>query len=823
MRNKIFKEKNKRIFLLCLMLLLGSKSFANEITINDMNDDLIRKNQGDGGITSDFKADIFYKDSEIKLGDVFYFKDFPILIYNITPSINSNISTINIELKNKDKNEEVLLPEIYTLYETSTNVDEGSVISGTELNIKDSKLYSFEIGIETKDRGIKNNKINIEDSIFIKTQIPSLINSIGIGVTTEKGDVEYNSVTIKNSEFYENVRLNGGHSTHNSVNNNSLTIENSTFHKYNGFFKETKIIGGHQNSYKGEGTVNNNKVSISDSIFKDINIDIIGGQSLKTTIGNQVILKNNTFENKNINIIGGKAEKFNWKTGENFEINNNIVTLEGNNTFNEETNIYGAYFETLDYTNNPYKVNIKENQIKLLNQQNADLSNVNLYGYKLDYKNDNNLTTEISDNNLIIDNFTGTVKSVNNFNNIIFENLEWKNGEKILSINSPSDLKDTGIILNSIKGGQEINIGDSMTIIDSNNNNNNNNLNISLDKVNVSENFNAGVSVVGKGEATLNGNDLIYEIKEKALNNQVNLLSENHTVATAFINQGTDLISDSLDSISRDGKYGLKTFASTYGNHSEYDVNSDLKINGWSIIAGVGSEEKLNKGDFAWGLFFENGNGNYRTYNQFNEEFFRGDGSIKYNGLGLMSRFEYNNGVYTEGSFRIGRLESETIDALKDGTGNTYDTKSESLYYGAHLGLGKLISLGDNTEIDIFGKVFHTYTDEDSFNVAGDRFEFDSITSDRVRVGTRLNMNKKDLFKVYCGLAYEYEFNGDSNMKVQDMLAPEQSLEGSTYITEFGINFKPSITSLWDFDINVRGYMGEREGFSGTLQATYTF
>ena len=114
-----------------------------------------------------------------------------------------------------------------------------------------------------------------------------------------------------------------------------------------------------------------------------------------------------------------------------------------------------------------------------------------------------------------------------------------------------------------------------------------------------------------------------------SVNKQIDLVAENRAVAAAFINQGTDLIADSLDVISRDGNYGVKTFAAVQGNRSKYDVNSDLKINGWSTIVGVGSETEHNGGDFSWGVFYENGSGNYRTFNEFNNEFFRGDGKVR--------------------------------------------------------------------------------------------------------------------------------------------------------------------------------------------------
>ena len=137
---------------------------------------------------------------------------------------------------------------------------------------------------------------------------------------------------------------------------------------------------------------------------------------------------------------------------------------------------------------------------------------------------------------------------------------------------------------------------------------------IDIKKVQESADFTAGVAKVGTGETSINENgDLIYTITSVKQNSQTKLVAENRAIAAAFINQGTDLIADSLDTISRDGKYGIKTFAAVHGNRSKYDVNSDIKINGWSTIVGVGSENEHNGGDFSWGVFYENGSGNYRT------------------------------------------------------------------------------------------------------------------------------------------------------------------------------------------------------------------
>ena len=433
----------------------------------------------------------------------------------------------------------------------------------------------------------------------------------------------------------------------------------------------------------------------------------------------------------------------------------------------------------------------------------ADITNANLYG-----RNDKASGTG---NTLTIDGWSGSTKSVQNFNSINFDNINWQNGGTVLTITegADNDLANTEIYLNSIAGGSKIAVGDTMTLIESTNSVN---LGIDKNKITVNNNFFAGVAAQGTGTATVKDDGSVaFTVDALKANSQIDLVAENRAVAAAFVNQGTDLISDSLDTISRDSNYGVKTFAAVHGNRSKYDVNSDIKINGWSVIAGVGNAGKFDNGsEFSWGVFYENGSGNYRTFNEFNNEFFRGDGSLVYNGGGIAARYTNKNGVYTEGSLRAGMLKSDMDNALRDGAGNFYGYESESAYYGAHLGIGKIISLSKSSDLDVYGKFFHTYTEGDSFKVANDEFEFDSINSDRLRIGARITSNKENKFSTYYGLAYEYEFNGDADMTAQGLKAPTQSLQGSSVMAEVGFNYQPTPTSPWSFDLNMRGYTGER-------------
>ncbi len=433
---------------------------------------------------------------------------------------------------------------------------------------------------------------------------------------------------------------------------------------------------------------------------------------------------------------------------------------------------------------------------------------------------------EVFGNTLVVDGGAeNTVKSVQNFDAIQFQNLNWQNNGVALNIagaGKDNELANTSVQVENLVLANEatVQVGDRMTFIQSNKD-----TGLSLDKVSVTEDasFSQGVATVGQLSMGLEGatHNLVGEITEKSLNPQTLTIAENRTAAAAFLNQGADIAADSLDLLGSDYKYGLRTFGAVYGSRSTYDAAGDLKINGWSEIVGLGNVHRKGDGDLSWGVFYENGTGNYRTWNEFNNEMFRGDGSLLYNGGGAAVRYQKDNGWYCEASLRAGTLSASMDNAVKDGNGNSYGFDSDSTYWGAHAGVGKVIET-EQGEWNVYGKYFHTDIDGDSFAIAGDTFTFDSLTSDRLRIGARYTADKVKRWSLYYGLAWEYEFTGDSHMKAGQWDAPEQSLGGSTGIAEIGTVWQPD-DSPWQANINLKGYAGEREGVSGMVQLAYTF
>ena len=622
-------------------------------------------------------------------------------------------------------------------------------------------------------------------------------------------DAVFNNVSeVKNSKLNT---VYGG--LNDSGNDNKILITNSIL---------SAVTGG-----AGTATANENIVNIKDSliVITDADMGITGGfvsevsngefTGLTSADNNIVNIDNSSVVGQYI--VGGRNDRG--------QANNNVVSIKENNFVGVE--IIGGWSEFGSANNNIIEINGYNNLIT-----------TSLYGYYAKEKSEN---SEFKNNTLIVNDFNGGIMEVANFNKVTFNNLKWNTAA--VSENNLVDISGTKIPEFKTDGGMYVAIIDNVDTIEigklGNNNlktgdkawliftpKNNNNKIIKFDRQKfknysgvakiVSGNllYENDVELTGSNDSgttqTLPVGALSAVVTGVERNKQVDLVASNRAVAAAFVNQGTDLIADSLDTLSRDGKYGVKTFAAVHGNRSKYDVNNDIKINGWSTIVGVGAENEHNGGDFSWGVFYENGSGNYRTYNDFNNEFFRGDGSLVYNGGGIAARYENSHGVYTEGSLRAGMLKSEMTDALSDGE-NKYGYESETAYYGAHIGVGKIFSLGDDSDLDVYGKFFHTYTEGDSFN------------SDRLRIGARVTSNKENKFSTYYGLAYEYEFNGDAEMRAAGMKAPTQSLQGSSVMAEIGLNYQPTPDSPWSFDLNMRGYAGERQGGSFNVQATYTF
>ena len=494
------------------------------------------------------------------------------------------------------------------------------------------------------------------------------------------------------------------------------------------------------------------------------------------------------YQNINTIICGGEGED---------KAEGNIVTIK--NTDLSEVLIYGgkvAYGEAID--NEVYFSNVTIRASKI-------------YGGYVE------VSGRVSGNRLFVEgDVLGKASVISGFNEVNFKDLKWKADGKVLETESLvlGDATNKTIVnVSGLAEGSNPKKGEVMMLIDVD------------DEATIgyldesTSTFNSGDFLEAEGKIYQDAEDIKLKITRVGTNDQALVIGESRAAATAFANQGSELIEIGLDSLARDkSDKESKVFASIYGNTSEYITGSHVKVNGWSGIVGVA---KTNDDGLTTGAFFENGEGNYRTFNIYEGDFMRGDGEANYNGGGFFARKDNANGVYTEASLRAGNLQNELRKAvIADNKLEGYDI--DTFYYGAHVGIGKIIPRGNEGDsIDVYSKFIYTHHDSEDFAVGRDNFHFDSIDSERLRLGFRINEVQNDKLSMYYGAAWEYEFNGDANNTVVGYDISTPSLGGSTVIGEIGAHYKAN--EKWTFDANLRGYSGQRDGFTGSIQANYLF
>ena len=686
-----------------------------------------------------------------------------------------------------------------------------SATFGGVLSSPPERTYAADIVIDSQEEF--NKIINKQDSNWV----------IGKAKSGEEINVYLKDSASGNTIIYKGIKSNlsllGGHITDEDNNNNTLVLINCKVDTTNlPSGGADHVIGG----FTGGGNdANNNRVILKDS---EIKAHIFGGDAHNGDACNNLVVIDNSVINA-YSIYGGFAyvpkEKMD-ETVSGVANNNTIIIKNGSNL--ENSSIFGGYLTVTD---------LDKEQLKGLT---AD-----------QFKKENNT--------LVLDDWSGSVLKVRSCDNVIFSNVKLsdfvnKTDEKaILTITGTSDTSSFSNIIGtdttpitdvdgnktkpiniglSFQGGQDINVNDTVRLIQMTDDGVDAIIDEDKDdKIKLANDgiAYAGVAQVVKGELKFdedNNKYLDYKITDVGLNDQVNVVNEGRAASAAFLNQSDELISEALAGLNLEDKYGFETFAMVYGNDSRYGTNSALSINGWSGLVGVGSNNKTKAGDFAWAAFFENGAGNYDISTTMNGITMEGEGSTVYNGGGIAARLTGENGVYGEAALRAGLLKNDLENGLLGADNNKYGYESESNYYGMHIGIGKIFKLENGASVDTYAKYYHSTVKDDSFTIDSDEFEMDDINSDRLRLGIRYNQGMDRTFNVYYGAAWEYEFNGESNGYAQGHKMEETSLKGSTVIGELGVVIQPE-NSPWSFDAKVKGYGGQRDGYSGSILATYHF
>ena len=363
---------------------------------------------------------------------------------------------------------------------------------------------------------------------------------------------------------------------------------------------------------------------------------------------------------------------------ENGAASGNTVIITGRTTVGGEAVIFGGIVGvTADESGQAEAAGAARDNTVILAGE-ADVSGAELYGWRAE-----DGTTEVqetSGNTLVIDNWSGSVKNAQNFDAVRFDSVTWEDGGTVLEATDGEDatLADAEILADDlvIRGENTPQAGERMTFIKG--------TEASAGEQEGPLSFTKGT--VTQGTAVMEqetADSLDYVIQTVGLNPQTAAVNRGRLTGAAFVNQGADIAADAVSLLDDGYHWGTRTFGAVYGSRSEYDGAGGIRINGWNTIVGAGNVHEIKDGRLAWGVFYENGTGNYHTRNMFNNEIFRGDGSLLYNGGGAAVRLTKDGGSYYEASVRAGTLGNSMTDAVRDGDGNSYGFDSDSTYWAA--------------------------------------------------------------------------------------------------------------------------------------------
>ena len=626
-----------------------------------------------------------------------------------------------------------------------------------------------------------------------------------------------NKVSFSNvAEVGESVF--GGYSLKADSKNNEVTIEGVGVVK-------AYVAGG----VALAGISDGNKVNIAHS---SVNVNVYGGYGAKDSIGNIISITDGSSVNKNV--YGGYSFKGNSL--------DNTVTID-NSTVNK--NVYGGYTES----DGAISEKIQNNKVIF---KNGAKIKCDIYGGydKLNKANITNNTLEVVGKG-------NEAKSIQNF-----DKLNFFITKDLIANDTMLKVTGTALINNAeIKAGVELgtklNENDKINLITAGalkaENITTGTLTdglINIDKgikVAIGPDGNKLVGVIngttppggggttppggggttppggggttppGGGGTTPGAGSLYADADAKSP-------VETQSAALTMLNLGHDLLTTASyenAALAVDGEEegSVNPFITMSANNQKLDTGSHVDLKAWNMNLGFAKKINNNSGKLLIAPVIEYGRGSYDSYL---DNGTHGDGDAHFWGAGLMAKQLNDDGLYYEGSLRAGRMSTDYQSAVAGGI--KYD--SDATYYAAHLGMGKVVQLNDKDTLDYYGKLFYTRQQGDKVTVGtGATYDFDATTSLRTRLGARYTHQLSEKNAFYAGLAWQHEFDGESNAIVATTLgsasAPAPSMKGDTGIMELG--WRVNNSDKFELGLGVNGSVGKQKGVGFNLSLNFSF
>lgn len=705
---------------------------------------------------------------------------------NVGSSGNAENNEVNISSGSKVKKlDPEGAPYAGNVYGGIVNISGDAV--NNRVNISDSEVEGDVYGGIVNESGnpansgnAENNRVNISGS--------TIGNNVYGGYVKVSGNANGNIVNVSNSQ---STSVYGGYTANGNANNNIVNISGGEF----------------ENIYGGRGSGNGASVSGNKVIIENAEItgDIYGGDGyndLANVSGNTVVINNSSVDGE---VYGGKIVADIGKI-----VENNTVIIGGGSTV--KGNVYatgyggpgtagagtvilnGAIIEATvlgnytDYTDKTLNICSLNNKVKSF----CSFDTINFYVPK-DAKNNAVMLTTTSVEAIDLANVKTIRAGVANWSTL-------KKGDVINLLTTQAGLKNVS--------------ADMMTTN-------------KLDEVTKKAEIISSSLVELDGTVERSGKNIVLKINEDVKPAETTKsLVETRAGEMAFLNNAADLATgkgflSAQAAAEAETNKGYTTFAAISAADMRYETGSYVDSKGWGLNVGFARIINKENSKLTLAPLVEYGRSNYAS---FLNDGTRGDGYNQYLGLGFMAKDELKNGIYYEGSVRFGHMKGDY-----NGDANTdfanYDTDSN--YLAFHAGIGKVVDINADSNIDYYGKFFYTHQTSDTVDIRtafGDtKFDFDSINSYRTRLGARWNkkLNARDTF--YAGLAWDYEFDSEARASFNGMAAPSPTMKGSSGLLELGWKMKASKENPVSVDLGLNGWVGKQRGVSFNAGFSWEF
>ena len=723
---------------------------------------------------------------------------------HVTQSAKENIVTVNSAAK--------ILKNVYGGYSDTMSADSNQVIIEGAGIVEDS-VYG---GYAEKDNS-NNNQVTVDGAGTVKGTV--------FGGYAKIGSVNNNQVTVDGAGTVKDTVFGAfsekGNTTGNVVNiRGNSVIGDDTVIPIKG-----AVVGG----FALEGISSGNTVNIANSkVFRnvygafggndctgniinitgsEIGANVYGGQAEKgNSLGNTVSIENSTVTE---NVYGGYAQKVLAAKAE----NNKVILKNGAKI---KGDVYGGYAViTIDSQDG-----IKNNTLEVVGKGNEAKSIQNFD--KLNFF----ITKDLIANDTMLK-VTGTA---------LVNNAEIKAGVELgtkLKKNDTINLIDAGALkAENITTGT---LTDGLINIDKG------------IKVAIGPDGNKLVGVIngttppggggttppggggttppgGGGTTPPGGGGTIPGAGSLYADADAKSPVETQSAALTMLNLGHDLLTtagyeNAALAVEGEEEGSVNPFITMSANNQKLDTGSHVDLKAWNMNLGFAKKINNNSGKLLIAPVIEYGRGSYDSYL---DNGTHGDGDAHFWGAGLMAKQFNDDGLYYEGSLRAGRMSTDYQSAVAGGI--KYD--SDATYYAAHLGMGKVVQLNDKDTIDYYGKLFYTRQQGDKVTVGTDAtYDFDATTSLRTRLGARYTHKLSEKNAFYAGLAWQHEFDSESNAIVATTLgsasAPAPSMKGDTGIMELG--WRVNNSDKFELGLGVNGSVGKQKGVGFNLSLNFSF